>query len=231
MNVKYIRAKSILTKSTLGKYTINHYVGCHHACTYCYARLYGKKYYGLDDWDNTVIVKQNAVQLARKSVKPGMTVWMSSMSDPYQPIEAKEKLTRQLIGVLGAKGANIEILTKSPLVLRDADLIKRYDALVGFTIVSTRRIDAERRAPHPKARIEALKKLKENGIRTYLFVGPILPETDVEEIVRQTHKYADFYYFDRLRHVKELGMEPFWPDKAEIMRVAREYEIKAHILF
>ncbi len=210
---------------------MNHYVGCWYACVYCYARLYGKRYHGIDDWGELIIVKENAPELLLKEARRGMDVWLSSMSDPYQPIEAVEKLTRRVIGVLGEKGVKVDILTKSPLVLRDLDLLKRYDMRVGFTIVSTRRTAWEPRAPHPLARIEALRRLKEAGIRTYVFVGPILPETDVEEIVRRTAKYADFFYFDRLRHAEELGLDPYRPDRSEIERVVRDYGVRARILF
>ena len=229
--IRYIRVKRALTKSALGFYTLNHYIGCTHACDYCYAGLYAKKFYGLDTWGDVVLVKENALHLLRKEVKKGMNIWLSSMSDPYQPIEAVEQLTRKIIGILGRKGANIDILTKNPLVLRDLDLLIRYRATVGFTIISTRPNPLERRAPHPRRRIYALRKLKEAGIRTYVFVGPILPETDVERIIELTKDYADLYYFDRLRHARELDLVPYYPDRSEIRRIAKEHGINARILF
>ena len=231
MRVRYARARRILTRSALGIYTLNHYVGCTHACKYCYAQIYARRYHGIKNWGEEIVVRTNAPQLARREAKPGMHVWLSSMSDPYQPIEADLKLTRRVLLALGAKGARIDVLTKSPLVLRDLDILRRFDAEVGITLVSTKRIEMEARAPPPKARIQALKRLKKAGIRTYVFVGPILPETDVEEIVDKTRDYADFYYFDRLRHARELGLDPYVPDREALLRLVQRDGVPARILF
>ena len=153
------------------------------------------------------------------------------MTDPYQPIEALELLTRRSIEILGERGAKISVLTKNPLVLRDVDLLDRYDVEVGFTIISTQPHPLERRAPHPKQRIRALERLKKEGIRTYVFVGPILPETDVEEIVKRTRNYADYYIFDRLHHWRDLGLKPFYPDERRIKKVVESYQVRARILW
>ncbi len=145
----------------------------------------------MENWGETVIVKDNAPELLLKEARRGMNVWLSSMSDAYQPVEAQEKLTKRAIEVLGKKGVNVDILTKNTLILRDLDVLKRYNVTVGFTIVSTKKIDVEKNAPHPRMRIEALKDLKEAGLRTYVFIGPLLPETDVEDIVRKTKDYTE----------------------------------------
>ncbi len=225
------KVKKALHKSKLGFYTLNPYVGCQFACRYCYAQLYAKKYFGMDNWGEFVIVRENIPLLLRKEAKPGMYVWLSSMSDPYQPVEAEFELTRKSIEVLGKKRANIDILTKSPLVLRDIDLLKQYEATVGFTIISLERINWEPRAPHPKRRIDALKQLKEEGIKTYVFIGPLLPETDLEAIIRETRDFADFYIIDMLRHVRELSLPPFMPNRKEVMDIIRRLGVKAKVLF
>ncbi|NPA76465.1 MAG: radical SAM protein [Candidatus Diapherotrites archaeon] len=231
MQIRRIRAKRIITKSKIGFYTLNHYVGCAHRCKYCYARIFGRKYYGIEDWGETIIIKENAAELARREAKPGMHVVLSTMSDPYQPIEAEERLTQRVVRALGEAGASIEILTKSPLVLRDLDLLKKYNVRVGFTIVSLGKLKVERDAPDPKARIEALKQLKGIGIRTYVFVAPILPETDVEAIVRATKDYADFYYFDSLKYADILGMDGFKPKRGDIQKIVEKYGVRGEILF
>ncbi len=229
--IKYIRAKRALTKSSLGFYTLNHYVGCTHACEYCYAKLYARKFHGLSDWGRTVFVKKNVPELLRKEARRGMHVWLSSMSDPYQPVEAIEGLTRRVVEILGSKGVHIDILTKNPLVLKDLDLLVKYGATVGFTIISTKPHPLEKNVPHPRRRIDALKKVKAAGLKTYVFIGPILPETDVERIISMTKKYTDLYYIDKLRHVKELGLDPYRPDKESILRYIREEGVRAKLLF
>ena len=231
MRIVYTRVKKALTKSKLGFYTLNPYIGCYHACEYCYARIYARKFRGLEDWDETIVVKKNLPELLRKEARRGIEVFLSTMTDPYQPVEALELLTKRSIEILGERGAKISVLTKNPLVLRDVDLLNRYDVEVGFTIISTQPHPLERRAPHPKQRIRALERLKKKGIRTYVFVGPILPETDVEEIVKRTRNLVDYYIFDRLRHQEELRLEGFHPDKERIKKVVETYQVRARILW
>ncbi len=231
MRVVYIEAKRALTKSKLGFYTLNPYIGCYHACRYCYAKIYARDFYGLKNWGEILLVKKNLPDLLKKEAKRGIKVLLSTMTDPYQPIEALELLSRRSIEVLGERRAQISILTKNPLVIRDIDLFQRYNIEVGFSIISIKPHPLEERAPHPIQRMRALKKLKKEGIRTYVFVGPILLETDVEEIVKKTKNYADYYIFDRLRHHKETGLGPFRPDKRKIMEIVEKYQVRARILW
>ena len=190
ISVKSFRTKSILTSSKLpdADYVINPYIGCSFGCIYCYASFMGR-FVGktVADWGNYVFVKENAPELLRKEVKrlknkgKGKTILFSSVTDAYQGIEAKYKITRQCLKVLldfGFSGT-ISILTKSPLVLRDLDLLTKFkDIEVGLTVTTTDdKISRyfEKKAPSSSQRLKALEKLNQAGIKTYAFVGPLLP--------------------------------------------------------
>jgi len=122
---------------------------------------------------------------------------MSSMSDPYQFLEKDLKLTRQVLENLD-KNTHLSILTKSDLILRDLDLLKQFKNLeVGFTINNfegkTKTL-MEPFAPDYQARLEALKQIHKEGIKTYVFVSPIIPGLiDLKKVIDLTKKYADHY--------------------------------------
>ena len=190
MEIKEITSKSILTPSKLpdADYVINPYTGCGFGCTYCYASFMGR-YVGKDiaDWGEYLYAKINAPELLKQDLKrlknkgKGKSIFFSSVTDPYQGMEAKYQLTQKCLEVLlewGFEG-KLSILTKSQLVLRDLGLLKQFSNVeVGLTITSTD--DAvsryfEKKAPNVSDRLEALKKLNHEGISTYAFVGPLLP--------------------------------------------------------
>lgn len=203
MKVKEIYTKSIISKSGILDYCINPYVGCEHACTYCYAAYYTKIFRNKKEkWGSYVEVKVNSPSLVLKESKTKKgSIYLSSLTDPYQPIEAKYELTRKILEILKKKDFEVVIQTKSPLVLRDIDIIKSMRASVGFTIVSTNekvREAFEPNAPSIKSRIEALKKLKENNIKTFAFFGPLLPElSDIENLIKEL-SFVDEMFFDKL---------------------------------
>ena len=133
-----VKAKEIFTKTKLpgSDWVINQYVGCEHACLYCYAKFisrwrpanYGK-------WGTWVEAKMNAPELVKGRYVKGW-VYMSSISDPYQPVEKELKLTRRILENLD-KRTKLSIQTKSDLVLRDLDLFKKFKTIeVGLTINS-----------------------------------------------------------------------------------------------
>lgn len=225
MKIINVRAKSIYTKSKIPgvDWVVNQYVGCQFACKYCYAKFICKwKPYG--EWGGWVEIKVNAPELARKRVYG--EVFMSSISDPYQPIEKELKLTRRTLEAMNKRN-KLSVLTKSPLVIRDIDVFKMFEKIeVGLTINSFE--GREKRliepfAPVQRARVNALKTLKDEGIKNYTFVSPIIPGiTDVEEIIRETRSFTDYYFFEILnlkaagREFKELLMENF-PESYKIM--------------
>ena len=193
---KAVKCGFVKTKLPGADYVINQYIGCEHACKYCYARFLCKKYnYG--EWGSWVIVKENIPELIKNKKITGK-VYMSSVSDPYQPVEKKIKLTKKILQSLD-KSVELSILTKSPLVLRDINLLKKFNKIeVGLTINSLGK-DIEPRAPSNERRIQTLKKLYEAGLNTYCFVSPIIPHlTDLEYIIKETKNFVNYYWFEFL---------------------------------
>ena len=190
MEVKEIQAKHILVKCGIPgiDFVINPYTGCSFACKYCYAsfmgRFVGKQ---ITDWGDYVFAKVNAPELLQQDIKKlknkgeGKEIFMSSVTDPYQGLEVKYKLTRQCLEILADFGFEgvVSILTKSDLVTRDIDVFKKLkNVLVGLTITSTDDSISryfEKYAPPVSKRFKALKELNKNGIETYAFIGPLLP--------------------------------------------------------
>ena len=209
--IKEIQVRSVLSKTGIPgmKYCINPYVGCAHACRYCYA-TFMKRFTGhLEPWGSFVDVKINAPEVLRRELKRAEKggIILSSVTDPYQPLEAKYQITRKCLEVLTLFQFPVDILTKSPLVLRDIDIISRLkNAEVGITITTDdegiRKI-FEPKAPTVHVRIEALKKLHETGIKTYAFIGPVLP-MNPENLSRQVKPYVNHVLIDRMNYENRI---------------------------
>lgn len=205
--IREIKAKSILTKSGIPgvDYCINPYVGCSHGCRYCYA-TFMKRYSGhTEAWGSFVDVKINAPEILQKQLKRAKRgrVLISSVTDAYQPIESKYKLTRQCLEILLQSQFPVDILTKSPLVLRDTDLIKKFkDIEVGITITTNdekmQKI-FEPNAPSIMARIRTLKALHDKGINTYAFIGPVLP-MNPEALSEKIRPHVDSIIIDKMNY-------------------------------
>ena len=192
MQVREIEVKSILNRSKLRSdgYTINPYVGCQHACVYCYACFMKRLTNHAEPWGEFADAKINAVEMFEKRfprVKDGEGAFIGSATDAYQPLEIKYELTRGILKKIVDAGSasffpkkfSVSILTKSDIVLRDIDLLKRIpDIEVGFSISMPNekaRRRFEPRATPIKQRFEALKTLRQEGIATFAFIAPILP--------------------------------------------------------
>ena len=199
MGIGEIQCKSILGRSGIGgmDYAINPYLGCSHACAYCYARFMRRMGHPGEAWGSFVDAKVNAVERLHDEAakKPLGKVLLSSVTDAYQPIEAKYKLTRGCLEVLLKHGYPIDILTKNALVLRDLDLLGHFNEVeVGFTV--TAMDDVVRAAFEPsaspiRARLDALKKFSDEGIPTYAFIGPMLPYLSEEHLEELLNKLVD----------------------------------------
>jgi DNA repair photolyase len=222
--VSTITVKSGLTRSRIYgiEYVINPYRGCGHGCCYCYAPLMGRNT-ALDNpepWGSFVMVKENlpdvlADQLKRRRKPPGK-VLLSSVCDPYQPVEAEYNITRQCLELLIQYGWQIDILTRSPLVLRDLELLKTAKASIGFSIPTDNdriRQLTEPNAPSISSRIEALRKLHDAGISTWAFIGPILP-LNARKLHEQLSPVVDsvmlsaLNYYDLVKiHFRAVGLD------------------------
>ena len=156
-------------------YTANLYKGCTHGCVYCYAPSLTH-----DDrrWGSYVDAKVNAPQVLKKELR-GLRkdeVFLSSASDPYQPVEARYGITRRCLEVLLRHKYPISILTRSPLVLRDLDLLKRFEWVrVGMSITSVPVRRYEPGVPPLQRRIDTLRKLSKAGISTWVSLAPVIP--------------------------------------------------------
>lgn len=205
VKIHEIQAKRVLHKTKIpgADFAVNHYSGCEHACIYCYARFICKWRKQKEKWGSFVDVKINAPELvAEESKNQKGTVILCTTADPYQPIENKYKLTREVLQNLN-KDMKLSILTKSDLVLRDIDVFRRFkDIEIGLTITTLNENIKKVFEPFSSsssARLEALKKLKQEGFFTYCFVGPILPYlTDLEEIFRKVSQFVDLFMFEDL---------------------------------
>lgn len=202
--------KAALSKSSLPglDYTFNPYVGCSHGCIYCYVPDILRNRIGHFQWGSRVGVKENVLQKLKSDLKkaePGV-VGISTATDPYQPIERNLLITRTAISLVDDAGFQISIQTKSDLVLRDLDLLGRGKVEVGITITSPN--DAfikmfEPNAPLFSKRAKAVKEISEAGIRTWIFLGPIIKgfndnEKDLEKIVELAGETNSQIIYDKI---------------------------------
>ncbi|MFX0105610.1 MAG: radical SAM protein [Candidatus Hodarchaeota archaeon] len=206
MKIKFREAKSIITKSNIPSvdYVINPYTGCQHGCIYCYAefmiRFTGHKG---DKWGQFLDIKTFDFNKIKPQKYNGKSILLSSVTDPYIPLEKKYQNTRKILESLVETEAEISILTKSKLVVRDIDLFTKFKSVrVGISIntldVHFARI-IERAASKPIERLEAIKKASEAGIQTYVFISPFFPEiTDFRAIIEEARDYTNNFSFENL---------------------------------
>lgn len=181
MKVREIACKTALCPSGLADYALNCYAGCAHGCRYCYARYMTRFTGHTEPWGEFVDVRVNAVEALLRQLRrtrPG-SVMVSSVCDGWQPLEEKYRLTRECVRLLLAAGYEVCLLTKSDLVTRDLDILSgNKRAELGMSVTT---LDEDlRRVIEPAAsptleRFEALRAAADNGVRVWLFVGPLLP--------------------------------------------------------
>jgi DNA repair photolyase len=209
--IKEIQAKTLLARvkepdDWFGLYyNFNLYRGCQHQCIYCDSR---SECYQIENFNQDVLVKVNAIELLRKELASKRvvgTIGTGSMNDPYMPLEKELRLTRRALEVIAEFCFPVHVITKSDLVLRDLDLLKQISrktyAAVTFTVTTAD--DAlskklEPGAPVTSRRLAAMRKLSENGIPTGLTMMPILPfiednEENISRIVTLAHENGAIY--------------------------------------
>lgn len=198
-----IRTKDYLVKSNLpaSDYVINPYVGCPHACKYCYAGFM-KRFTGhQEEWGSFLDIKECEKPISLKRIK-GKSVFISSVTDCYNSYEAKYKVTRKILEQLVDADCQITISTKLDLVLRDIELLKKFKNLKVACSINT--LDENFRADMDHAstieeRLQALKELHDAGIYTVVFISPIFPYlTDCREIINRTKSITSEYWFENL---------------------------------
>ena len=175
--------------------SVNPYRGCEHGCIYCYARPY-HEYLGLSagtDFESRIFVKENAADLLReelsaKSWKP-QVIGMSGVTDPYQPVERKFRITRACLEVLREFRNPVAVITKNHLVTRDIDVLApmaEHGAAGVFLSITTLDDELARtmepRASRPGLRLDAIRKLRAAGIPVGVMVAPIIPGLTDHEV-------------------------------------------------
>jgi len=207
MIIREIFCKTILTRTGIEgfDYAINPYRGCGHGCRYCYASFM-KRFSGHNEpWGEFVDVKINAAEVLKRQLRRAreISVIFSSVTDPYQPVERRYELTRRCLEVLQKHPCSVHVLTRSPLCLRDLEIFKSFERIeVGLSVTT----DDERMRrlfePHSSSipsRIETLRVLHREGVRTYGFIGPMLP-LDPERLVALLEGCVDEVLIDRLNY-------------------------------
>lgn len=201
--IEEISVKSVLTRSNLpvSDYSVNPYVGCTHACVYCYASFMKRFTNHPEPWGDFLDVKHwPAIRNAEKY--RGKELFFGSVTDPYVPQEVVHRRTRALLEELQGSGIRLSIATKSDLVLRDLDLIKTFpNARVSWSINTLDepfREDMDR-AVSIERRLEAMRVFHEAGVRTTCFISPIFPGiTDVEAIIDRAKEQCNLVWLENL---------------------------------
>lgn len=227
--MKTIPAKSILTHlsdhSYFGhEYNMNLYKGCCHGCIYCDSR---SSCYQIEDFD-TVRVKENAISLLEKelrSKKKSGIIGTGSMSDPYNPYEKKLLLTRQALELIDTYNFGITIATKSPLITRDIDILKRIrehsPVLCKITITAVEDSLSRKLEPAVDAsskRFRAVRDLSDAGIYTGILMTPVLPfltdtEENIRSLVRKAHENGAKFIFALFGMTLRNGQREYYYDK------------------
>ena len=206
IKIDRVTTKSVMTKSNtpLGGYSVNPYVGCPHACKYCYASFM-KRFTGhTEDWGTFMDVKDWPV-ITNPKKYAGQKVIIGTVTDGYNPLEERYRKTRQLLTELKDSGADILICTKSDLVLRDMDLLMEINRKNRLTVSwSVNTLDEEFKndmdaAVSIERRLAAMKQVYDAGIRTVCFISPVFPGlTDIEAIFHRAKDQCDLIWLENL---------------------------------
>ena len=200
---KEIQVKDYLTKSNLpaSDYVINPYVGCPHGCKYCYASFM-KRFTGhKEEWGTFIDIKKCYKKINTKKLE-NKNVFLSSVTDCYNKYEEKYQITRNILKELINVNCNVNISTKSKLILRDLDILKQMKNLIVSISINTldeNFKDDMDNASSINERLDTLKQLHNSGIYTVLFMSPIFPYiTNFKEIIEISKNYVDEYWFENL---------------------------------
>lgn len=203
MNISIVTVNRLITRTNLpaSDYVINPYVGCPHACKYCYASFMKRFSHHDEEWGDFIDIKHPKKMISGHLLN-GKTVFMSSVTDCYNQYESEYGVTRTVLEQLKNVRCNLHISTKSSLILRDLDILKQ---LTGLKVaISLNTLDEGFRSDMDRAssvsdRLHTLSVLHKEGIYTVLFMSPIFPVlTDFRELVKKTKSYVDEYWFENL---------------------------------
>lgn len=232
VDVSYAPAREILTKATgfmdAYDFTLNPYSGCSYGCAYCYAAFFSRDTERRDSWGYWVNVKENAVELLEKRLNrrpeylDGKLIYMSSVTDPYQPVERELGLTRRLLELLAAEGRQPKLVvqTRSPDVVRDCDLLQRIAAnggraQVNMTVTTDdediRRV-FEPFCPANPVRLRAIAAVQAAGVDACITMTPLL-------MVSSPYAFADSL---RDTGVQKFIAQPFHFNQGKFVAKTRD---------
>ena len=216
--------KTVLNRMAAGHYSLNCYTGCAHGCIYCYARFMQRFHPHPEPWGGFVDVKVNAVEALEEQLRraaPG-DVFMSSACDGWQPVEAERRLTRRCCELLLEHGFQVNVLSKSELVLRDLDIFTGRSARIGVTVTT---LDKRLRelweplASPVEGRFRVIRAAREAGLETAIMFGPLLPFLSDDEaslnamFERAADLEIDVIWTDPLNPRPRV-----WPAVAQLLR-------------
>ena len=226
--IKYNNVSSILTKASGFMegydYTLNPYSGCTFGCTYCYAAFFSRTEEQRNNWGRWLQVKENAIQLLRKYRKKPLidkTIYISSVTDPYQPIEKELKIMREILTEFSEfHKPRIVIQTRSPLVTRDIDLFKKFENIqINMTVTTdseqVRKV-FEPFCPSNKMRLDAIKEVHKSGVQVCITMTPLLPIEDPEKFALSLKETG----------ITKFIVQPFHSDKGKFVAGTREAALK-----
>ena len=229
-----IDARSVLNRCSSERmpfaWTINPYRGCEFGCRYCYAR-YTHEFMGLTRWEDfeeKIYVKRDAARTLGRELASarlrGQSIALGTATDPYQPAERRFRVTRSLLSVMvQARGLRLSITTKSDLIARDIDLLRRIalrnSVHVNMTVTTLDRRLArllEFRAPTPDRRLAAVRALREAGLPAGVTISPVLPDiTDapasLEAVIAAAREHGATHVFWNVLFLKPSAQAAFFP--------------------
>ena len=226
-----IATKKMITKAFASdweggwRYTVNCYRGCVHGCTYCFARRYHEflGYGAGTDFETKIVVKPNAPKLLREELKKTRDKMphldFSFATDPYIPLEASYELTRKCLEVCAEFRIPVGVITKSPLVTRDIDVLKKLNVTVFFSLpflTKEKSNPFEPYTPVPEARFRAMKAVSEAGIPTGIGIAPIIPgynESDIPGLLERAKEAGATKAFMSLLHLDSDSIEEYFVQK------------------
>ena len=218
MKVRTCNRRTLLQPCSLEGYDvqIDPYIGCGHACCYCYALNQAET-----DWSREILSHPDIVGQLREELTAAQPIYLGWNSDPYQPAEAVHCQTRRVLKLLAEKGCPVCILTKSSLVTRDVDLLSAMPgSTVGISIAfpdEGARTLFEPDAPPTGERLEALERMKEAGLETYVLICPVMPFiTDVEPLIDLATPHADSIWLYPLK--MQSASDRNWQNLLEVLR-------------
>jgi len=227
MLINEVFCKSLVTKSKLpdADYVINPYIGCGHGCVYCYARFMARfTGHATDEWGSFIDVKQYLGSIAVEKYA-GKTILIGSVTDPYNPVEKRYKRMRDILSQLRDLEGRVDILTKSPLVIRDIDLMRQIKHVrVGISLSTLDEAFSRVMEPHaatPRQRVDALTALSKAGIIVYAFIAPIFPFlSDWKATAKECLPYVSYCCFENLNLRGAYKQDV-------LLRVSQEYPLQA----